>query len=1607
MAGAFDAQIDISTAQATANLRALNKEVGTTATMLGQLDKALKETQGDLTKTAQALTQIVAAQRTAAKGSKDLANAQIAQARAEGIAITNANKVAESNARVAASEAQRQRTTVLTQQAIERKAAADAKAAQQADKTADAVRRSNESLSDSRYLLYDVGATYGVLSAAMLSVPIATAAIATAYQKDFAQVVRTTGTADAATGELRDSLKALTGEIPLSFEQLSGIASLGGQLGIAKDRLDEFTEVTAKFVATTNLTEEAAGTLFGRLSDTFGKSGDVEFFNQIGSSIAEVGVNSVATETEIAALLNQIGSIGAAAGFSAQSMVGMSGALASLRVRPELARGVLTTVFSDLNRAAESGGPQLQAYAEQLGMTQQAAANLWKSNPEEFFNKLVASLGEANKAGELTSTLDDLGIAGLRAVPMFTKLAVGADLFAEQMQTANSAYSEGTALNEMSAGVFETVAAKLTTLANSFKNLADSIGGSSLAPIGILIGMLQGLVDGLTWAADTIPGVKQLFSVLMLFSAVTGVFLGLKAAQAFVLAGLVGFQQVAGRSVIASSMSLTGIIRQLGITFMMMSGQSREAATSLLGTASAMQVTSTAARSLTATTVASGAALGTRLAGGAKTAGAALLGLAGGPVGIAVAALAALSIGMMGVNAKANQMKESVADAFNESDVAGAKALAEALSTKPEGIMADMANNFATNGKSVADIAKDWGVGLDTLTDAARGSAPALDEVHAAMDRFAQGKGFDGYEDLMGKGKKGLLFTPDSNGAYSALKQVEGALGDYKAKADETKQTSTEVEQALSNLGLAGEESGDGISVGTEAIDGMSSALSALMDQIFGVLNNEVALNDALRKVGEGLADTGSYDPASEGGGANIANFQAAAEAAQQKFMDLAIAGEMTTGEAAAQYAAFIDGLIEQIRQHGGDPTPIVNLAEQTKAGFENALNNGIPAAIPVTADASDAKAELASIEAEYGTLDATVLVEEHGAAEAAARVNQLQGVLGAATDTPYVAAVGADTTAANANASATQLYILSMFGLPVYTATVDADASPAVQALQGFMQWAQAGLSSIANAIIHVGNAASRVFGGAGDMGLLAMPAGPAPNGSSGRFGAPAKSAAPVAAAPAPPAQVAPKAAPKAQAGNFGAMADGYDKAAAAANKAGGAGKKAGDAGKKAGEETAKAWDDAAKEIESYAGRISTSLKRSFDQQYGLQSATDEYYTALNSIKKKRDEELKTVQELVRKQKELNNERNSELVDARKAQIERDISLKYGEGDRAADYDNQAQTSLDNAAAKQVEIETAKQEQTELENSRNKLVGYSQAAIDNRAALRDLESKMMDMIVAYANTGASQNQVEAYARKLTAQFNTQVGQIGYNRAAVNNLTGDTGRYIAAINRVPYRIHTESSNNFNSAAGQAGGLGNAIGGIPNYIPITADFKTKNYAAFMGPLGAALDALDRLKNSGSIAVTGDRRWFNQGGSVGGGFGGAGSSGGFYNGGLIPGQSPSNPNVDNLMASVDGHGAIRVRSGEFIQPEPAVNFYGEDFMNKIRTMSLPRFNMGGSVGGYSAPSAGAGGTQTDVITAEVLAALQRLAERPINLLTESTLLASTVSEGNSILASNGAN
>jgi len=100
------------------------------------------------------------------------------------------------------------------------------------------------------------------------------------------------------------------------------------------------------------LSIQDSATAFGRLAQLLPGVGDD--FDKLGSSILAVGVNSVATESQIIAISTQIASMANLAGFSADEVIGLSGALASVGIQPELARGLVTRLFGEISSGITS-----------------------------------------------------------------------------------------------------------------------------------------------------------------------------------------------------------------------------------------------------------------------------------------------------------------------------------------------------------------------------------------------------------------------------------------------------------------------------------------------------------------------------------------------------------------------------------------------------------------------------------------------------------------------------------------------------------------------------------------------------------------------------------------------------------------------------------------------------------------------------------------------------------------------------------------------------------------------------------------------------------------------------------------------------------------------------------------------------------------------------------------------------------------------------------------------------------------------------------------------------------------------------------------------------
>ena len=1651
MSGDFNASVVISTAESEKGLRNLDNTAKDLDKTLRNLDGALKGAQGNLDTVVKSMSELTRANATLIRSDRERAKATTEAARADGVRIVNNSKIAKTAREAAIAEAKIARirqggvasglgsaAAVARRDAearvrmdvaasvgaqrlateTERTSAATLRAAAAQQQLAGASARTeltqlrlaaaqkkaaagalelNDNLSNSRYLLYDVGQTFTVISAALLAIPVATSAVAIAYERDFAQVIRTNDTLKDSTttsfGELRQELKQLATEIPLTFGEFANISTIGGQLGIAGEEIGAFTETVARFGAASNVSLDEASTAFGRLQNSFDPLRKQEdFFNKIGSSIAYVGVKSAATETEIIAVTNQIAAAGAQFGFAAEDIVGLSGALASVRIRPELARGAFQRIMLGLSRSADEGGEAFHRFAKYTGETDDAAKSLLKTDPSQFFYKYIGGIKQAiADTGSVSGVLDDIGAKNVFDKQFILGLANGYGVFGDSLKNASSAFSEGSFLKDSTQGVFETMDAKIKRISSSIQNLMDTLAKGSLGEGGILNTIADTILN-ITTATDrlakTAPGFTTFINGFLALGSVIGVLLAFKAAQAFTLAGMVGFQQVLGAGTLKSGMTAKGTIQQVAMTMLMAKGASAQYATALIANAGAFKALSIAATTsssairtgaagsigvLAPTSATATTAVG-RLGGGLKTLGSSALGLVGGPIGVLIGAAALIGTTMIGSAEQTAQAADQMARAMGQGADAAKRASAEALAQIKVSWMDGIA--FGNLDKSLTEVARQAGVPFEKLAAAALKGRDAGKEVIKVLDEVARSKGFKDFADLDAR-------SPGGQNDAGKLNWIKDKVTEIGEKSAASSQDLKDVDKAAGDLGntaanaapsaesLAGEigEVGDESETAADKIDN-------LIEKIFGIANAESATQEALSNLGEGLANSLDFGATTEGGRENIANYQAALAAAAQEQQNLIETTGKSTQQATADYAAFVDGLTQEMAARGVDPAMVSAVAEQAKQGVANVFGEGVT--LPVEVDTNSAMTDLAMFDEtlrDFLANNNPHMAIGADTTEAQKAVIQLAQDLSVVTGSPYEVVLNALTDPANENAAQMQQYIVDIVNGD-YEAKVNTDTTAAIANIMNFSNYTRSEMFSLQNLVNNVSGMMEN-FGLGGAKKIA--------NNMLNNY----KTKLSTGTAGAAPTQV--KAAPTQAAAtpNFGGLANGYDKVKDAA-------KKAGDAGKKAGDDMKDGIDSATEAAEDYGNRLKQGLQSAFDQQHSLQTATDQYHSALNAIAKKREDEIKQIDDLIEKQKELNNERNEELVNARKAGIEKNISLKYGEVDRAADYAAQEQAALDAAGAKQKDIDANGKAITSIRNGMYVLDGYSDAAIENREAMRNLESKMLEMISAYAATGASQEQVANYARGLTSTFGLQVSQMGYNQGSLNALIGTTQRYIDTIYRVPYRVVTDSENDFGAGAANARDLASAINSVPVYKSSTIDIDADTTKA-RAKLEAMIRQIKPIFSAAGMDLEGlaNASAYSQGGVV----------QGFSSGGLVPGKAPSNLNKDNMLAKVDGKGLVGIQSEEFIMKKRAVDFWGTDVMEAMNNMRMPGFFSGGKVGGGSGTGAVSSGPVLVELTADNLATILRLADRPVDLYAGVEKLASTVAEGQAILASKG--
>ena len=396
---------------------------------------------------------------------------------------------------------------------------------------ADANRKMVDSWISTRYSLYDVASTYedmGKKLRVLTSYIREAVMVNSSYETSFTAVERVMQPLPDEIDGMRQRLVLMTQELPVAFDQLAKIATLGGQMGINADGINNFTEQVVKYSTITGMSADTVAEKFGRISQLADIPADD--FDKLASAVAFAGINAVATDQEIITLTESIAAASNLAGFGADETIGLATAISSLGIAPEQARGVIVRLFGDIERGMQKGGKELDAYSKHLGLSAKETKNLWETDPQAFFKRMLQNL---STAGSMTTALDNLNIKETREVNTLQRLANNMDVYNQSMGDAQESYANGTFLADAYAKTQDNVAAKLEILNNQMKILQDNVGNAfAEGPLG-----LKAILDGLSAFMEFVnkitasPIGKVVVSVVAGLTAMIAIFVAYQVAS--------------------------------------------------------------------------------------------------------------------------------------------------------------------------------------------------------------------------------------------------------------------------------------------------------------------------------------------------------------------------------------------------------------------------------------------------------------------------------------------------------------------------------------------------------------------------------------------------------------------------------------------------------------------------------------------------------------------------------------------------------------------------------------------------------------------------------------------------------------------------------------------------------------------------------------------------------------------------------------------------------------------------------------------------------------------------------------------------------------------
>lgn len=296
--------------------------------------------------------------------------------------------------------------------------------------------------------------------------------------------------------KMSNDLQQLSLRIPMTTKELGEIYAAGGQGGIAKDDLLDFTETAAKMGVAFDVSAQQAGDWMANWRAALGLN--QKQVTELADQINYLGNNTAANAAQISSVVSRIGALGKVGNVAGSQIAALGATIIGAGQSEEVAATGIKNFMLALTSGASATKAQTEAFAK-LSIDPEKLAEEMMQDPEKVMTGVLERIAAINPA-QRSAILGD--IFGKESIAAIAPLLSNLEALRKNMSLVQSGY--GGSMEKEFEAMASTATNSFTLMANSVDMVKQKLGTSLLPVVKIV-------AKGAVMGADAFGSFAQAF----------------------------------------------------------------------------------------------------------------------------------------------------------------------------------------------------------------------------------------------------------------------------------------------------------------------------------------------------------------------------------------------------------------------------------------------------------------------------------------------------------------------------------------------------------------------------------------------------------------------------------------------------------------------------------------------------------------------------------------------------------------------------------------------------------------------------------------------------------------------------------------------------------------------------------------------------------------------------------------------------------------------------------------------------------------------------------------------------------------------------------------